>query len=93
MPLCNNDFFKTLLADNYQVRTRHGVFRILTDEEKNATNATEPQLEAGDLAEVTCASSWVGDPPRLLTKLPLSDQLDDEPTDERVTLFCMYDGK
>ena len=46
----------------------------------------ENYTEAGDLIEITCA------PPdnALLTKLPLFDNLDDDPEDEAITIFCRY---
>ena len=46
----------------------------------------ENYTEAGDLAEVTCASPENS----LLTKLPLFDYLDDNSEDETVTLFCRF---
>ena len=46
----------------------------------------ENYTEAGDLVEITCA------PPdnALLTKLPLFDNLDDDPEDEAITIFCKF---
>ena len=82
-----------MLSKGYVINTVNGIFEELSEEVKNATNATEPQIEAGDLADVTCATTVIGEDigvPRTLINLPLSDQLDDDPDDDVVTLFCMF---